>query len=80
MFGALFLGGLELLLFIFVLAPLGLACLVFWVWMLIDAIKSRALSDTEKLIWVLVILFTHLLGAAIYFFVGRSPNRRVPAG
>lgn len=48
-----------------------LACFVFWVWMLIHAIKNKGLSDTEKIIWVLVILFVHVLGALIYFFVGR---------
>lgn len=48
-----------------------LACFVFWVWMLIHAIKNKGLSDTEKIIWVLVILFLHVLGALIYFFVGR---------
>ncbi|HOC58008.1 MAG TPA: PLD nuclease N-terminal domain-containing protein [Verrucomicrobiota bacterium] len=48
-----------------------LACFVFWVWMLIHAIKNKGLSDTEKIIWVLVILFVHVLGALIYFFAGR---------
>ena len=48
-----------------------LACFVFWLWMLIHAIKNKGLSDTEKIIWVLVILFVHVLGALIYFFVGR---------
>ncbi|HOX55548.1 MAG TPA: PLD nuclease N-terminal domain-containing protein [Candidatus Paceibacterota bacterium] len=48
-----------------------LACFVFWVWMLIHAIKNKGLSDTEKIVWVLVILFVHVIGALIYFFVGR---------
>ena len=73
-------GGFEILLFLFILGPLALLCFAFWVWMLIDAIKSRSLSDTEKLVWVLVILFTHFLGAIIYFFAGRSPSRSVAAG
>jgi predicted transporter len=48
-----------------------LACFAFWLWMLIHAIKNKGLTDTEKIIWVLVILFVHVLGALIYFFVGR---------
>ncbi len=27
--------------------------------------------DTEKIVWVIVVLFLPLLGALIYFFVGR---------
>ena len=59
------------MLLFFVAAVIGIACFVFWVWMLIHAIKNKRLSDTEKIIWVLVILFLHVLGALIYFFVGR---------
>jgi len=54
---------------------LGLACLVFWVWMLIHAIRNKGLRDTEKIIWVLVIVLVQVLGALIYFFVGRPKAR-----
>jgi len=53
------------------LIVIGLLLFVFWIWMLIDAIKNPALSNTEKIVWVLVILFLHFLGAVIYFFAGR---------
>ena len=45
---------------------------IFWLWMLVDAITNPALDGTEKIIWVLVVLFGHLLGALIYFLVARS--------
>jgi hypothetical protein len=45
---------------------------IFWIWMLINAIQNPGLSGTEKIVWVLVILFLHVLGALIYYFVGRS--------
>jgi len=45
---------------------------IFWIRMLIDCVKNPALSDTQKIIWVLIILFSHLLGALIYYFVGRG--------
>ena len=51
---------------------LGLLACVFWIWMLIDAITNGGLSGTEKIVWVLVIIFLHVLGALIYFFAGRS--------
>jgi len=56
-----------------VFAVLALIATIFWIWMLIDCLTSN-LPSTEKLIWVLVILFLHVLGALIYFFVGR-PGR-----
>ena len=77
MFGLL-LGGGEILLILGIFAlPLAILAFVFWIWMLVDAIQNRGLSDTEKLIWVLVILFTHFLGALIYFCVGR-PKKTAP--
>jgi hypothetical protein len=59
------------LLAILVMAAIGLALFAFWIWMLIHAITNKGLTDTEKIIWVLVVLFLHFLGALIYFFVGR---------
>jgi cytochrome c oxidase assembly factor CtaG len=45
---------------------------VFWIWMLIDAIKNPRLDGTQRIVWVLVIIFLHALGALIYFLAGRS--------
>jgi hypothetical protein len=72
------LGGGELVLvtaLLFFIVPLGLLSFVFWIWMLIDAIKNEGLKEGEKIAWVLVIALTHLLGAVIYFFAGRGPRR-----
>jgi hypothetical protein len=32
-------------------------------------------EGTDKIVWILIILFTHVIGAAIYFLV-RRPRRR----
>jgi hypothetical protein len=50
---------------------IGLLATVFWIWMLIDVLTSP-MEGTEKIVWLLVVLFLHLLGALIYFFVKRS--------
>ena len=47
---------------------------IFWIWMLVDCATKESSQGNDKLIWVLVILFTHWIGAAIYFFV-RRPQR-----
>ena len=59
------------LLFLLLAFPLGIALFAFWIWMLIDCVRSSALSDGEKIAWTLVIVFTHVLGALIYFLAGR---------
>ena len=71
MLAALFSGWEILLIFGIFLVPLAVLAFAFWIWMLVDVIQNRGLPDIEKLIWVLVILSTHFLGALIYFFVGR---------
>ena len=62
-----------LLLFVIIIAAVVLLASVFWIWMLIDcALYER--SGISKIVWVLVIFFTHFLGAAIYFFRAVFPN------
>jgi hypothetical protein len=50
---------------------------VFWIWMLIDAIKNHGLTEGEKIGWVLAIVFLHIIGSVLYFFIGR-PKRLAP--
>jgi hypothetical protein len=47
-------------------------CFVFWIWMLIDCIKNESIGGNEKVAWTLAIALTHVLGAVIYFFAGRT--------
>ena len=48
---------------------------VFWLWMLVDCLKRTFKKDMDKLIWVLLLIFTHVIGAAIYFFLVKSKNK-----
>jgi phospholipase D-like protein len=52
----------------------SLLLVIFWVWMLIDCIRNTTLR--HKVLWVLFILFTHALGAFVYFFA-RGPWQKV---
>jgi hypothetical protein len=56
---------------------LGLAGFIFWIWVLVDCIKvpdDSMYKAGNKLIWVLVLVFTGWIGAIIYLIVGR-PDR-----
>ena len=59
------------------LAIVGLLAFVFWIWMIIDAIQNKGLTDGEKIAWVLVVVFLHCLGALLYFLIGH-PKRDTP--
>ena len=58
---------------------LGVVATVFWIWMLIDCATKERNDGNQKIVWILIILFTHLIGAAIYFFV-RRPTRMAETG
>ena len=68
--------GLEFLIIPFVLGAilLGILGSIFWVWMLIDCATSKTLRDNQKIGWIIAIVFTHLIGAIIYYFVARTPR------
>ena len=53
---------------------ISLAATAFWVWMLVDCLMKEPSEGNDKVIWALVIVFTHLLGALIYYFL-RRPQR-----
>ena len=54
-----------------VAAAFSLVCFVFWLWMLIHAITNKGIADTEKIVWVIVVIFLPVVGSLIYFFIGR---------
>ncbi len=77
MIASIFAGAIGLLLAV-VLGGFGLAAFVFWIWMLIHAITNNGLSGAEKILWVLLLIFLHFLGAILYFFIGRPKGNASP--
>lgn len=59
------------ILFFFAMIIFGLLAFVFWIWMLYDAITELDLSQTENIIWVVVIVFTGWIGALVYYIINR---------
>ncbi len=63
--------------FIFIpLVLLVLAVFAFWLWMLVDCAVNEPSQGNDKIVWILVIIFTHFLGALIYFCARRPQRRR----
>ena len=70
------LGPIVIALFLLGIGSLGT---VFWIWMIIDCATKELSEGTDKIVWILVIIFAHLPGALIYFFV-RRPKRIAELG
>ncbi len=67
---------LPLLLMLFIV-PMVLLAFAFWVWMLVDCATKESSQGNDKIIWILVIIFTHWLGALIYYLVRRPERKRL---
>lgn len=65
------------LLFFCVFGLIGILGTIFWIWMIVDCATNEPSQGNDKIIWILVIVFTHLVGAAIYFFVRRPERKRI---
>jgi hypothetical protein len=62
------------ILFLLALGSVILFTSCFWIWMLIDCVTKEA--DTgNKVVWVIIILFSHIVGALAYYFFVRRPRR-----
>lgn len=68
--------GFGVLLVIMLIAGVSLALTVFWIWMLVDAIQNKGITDGEKIGWVLAIVFFNFIGSLLYLFIGR-PKRNI---
>ncbi|MBL4655436.1 MAG: PLDc_N domain-containing protein [Bacteroidia bacterium] len=60
------LGGTELIIILPILFPI-----IFWIWALIDILRSNFKDGSAKLVWLLVTVFVPL-GFILYFIIGRK--------
>ena len=72
MYAIMGLGGQELLFLLFSVLTIGMLVPII---ALIDVVRSDFRSANDKLIWVIVILFLNVIGAVLYWAIGR--NQRV---
>jgi len=70
------LGVIFILIWLFVIA-LSVGAFVFWIIALVDCVRRDFPGPNDKIVWVLVIVFAHFLGAVIYWFAGR-PRGTLP--
>ena len=64
-------GGAEWILIIVALAFV-LSLIGFWIYTIVDIVKSNFQDETTKIIWLLVVVLIGILGSLIYWIFGRS--------
>ncbi len=57
-------------------AIIGVLLFVFLVWMIIDCAGRKFKNSAEKIIWIIVMIFTTWIGALVYFIVIKNMNSR----
>lgn len=62
-------------LFFLILIVLFILLFVFWIYMIVDCAKRRFSNETDKVIWILILVLLGWLGAIIYYFVIKKTKR-----
>jgi len=58
-----------------VIFAIGLAAFAFWIAMLLDCARNEPSAGNDKVVWIIIIASTHIIGALIYYFARRRPRR-----
>ena len=68
------LGWSFFLLFAGIIGLIALLGTIFWMWMIVDCALNEPPEGTNKVMWLVIIVFLSLIGAAMYYIV-RRPER-----
>ena len=65
------------LLFFLIFGAIGIGGTILWIWMIVDCATNEPSEGNDKIVWILVIVFTHWIGALIYLIVRRPERKRL---
>ena len=70
-------GGFIIFFFIIWFAIIILCILgfIFWIFMIVDVAKRNFKSENDKIVWILVVILAGIIGALIYYFVIKKPDK-----
>ncbi len=73
-------GAIIAFIFLFFLAPvligiLSILSLVFWIFMVIDVAQRKFKNENDKILWILVVVLAGIIGAIIYYFMIKKPDK-----
>jgi len=64
--------GIGFLVLFIIMAILGIAIFVFWIWSIVDCVKREFPGDNDKVLWLVIIIILGALGSLIYVIAGRK--------
>jgi len=59
----------------FAIMAVGILSLIFWIFMIVDVAKRQFKKEDDKILWLLVVILTGIIGAIIYYFMIKKPNK-----
>ena len=65
---------------VFVMIGVMIFLLILWIAMIIDCAKRKFKQDSEKIVWILVVILASWVGALIYYFVVFRKDARFKKG
>lgn len=68
--------GILGLFFGLIIAAISIWAFVFWILMIVDCVKRKFKEDSEKIVWILVLVFTGIVGALIYYFIVKDKDKK----
>lgn len=48
--------------------------IAFWIWMIVDVAQRKFKDDSEKIVWILVVILASWIGALVYYLVVKNSN------
>jgi formate hydrogenlyase subunit 3/multisubunit Na+/H+ antiporter MnhD subunit len=61
--------GILLILGIIAIITIPILLSIFWILMLIHCATREFKNKNDKIVWILIIIFLHIVGAMVYYFV-----------
>ena len=71
---------LLILVIVIILVPLPACLAAFWIWMLMDCLKSETEEGGYRTKWMIILILGSFPGALVYFFVRRRKRLKEKAG
>jgi hypothetical protein len=67
-------GELGFILLIVLIIVVVLSSIGFWIWMIVDCANNETTDGATQLMWIIIIISLHWVGALIYY-LARRPRR-----
>ena len=59
-------------LFVLFFAVISLLATIFWIWCIVDIVRGQFKTETDKLIWLILVLVLPFMGTILYIAFGRQ--------